>query len=752
MRRSRFPGGSLLQRDGDELRGLTPCLWKQTIRAAIRSSAERSTHVMNTQRIWNTLLASGLGAALLMGACTSDRKKDGDYKPDSDADEEDDDDGMAGEGNTPDKPVPGLTGAGLKLDVTEVKVSTDGVAAVEFTLTDDQGNPLDLDGRLTLGAVSPSFVLSWLGENEAGESTQYTAYTLRDKDGESQSTTDAGGTYETVEFGRYRYTLGTKIDITDARKGKTHTVGVYATRTVGDVRYVSVDVESWVPDGSDVTTVLDVVNDQACNTCHTRLEFHGGSRRGVGLCNLCHTEENSLNPGSGNTIDFQVMIHKIHMGKNLPSVLGGDPYFFVGYMDSRIDYSEVSYPWNMKDCAKCHQGTQGGRFITRPAQKPCSSCHDRTWFGPKGEAPMGWHEHSGGPRDDSECIVCHGEDSLEPISKSHLTSLSDPNYPRVTAEILNVTETAPGATPNVEFKVAIDGTPVDLFTDPFDRIRMKIWGPNADAKGGWEETIPFTPCATVPVPPCLEAKGDGFIYHAVTPIPVDAVGSFNVGLDGRYNFTTRGPIEGDPAVYGNVPFVNPVMPVAVTDAVPMARREIVSRDTCNGCHGDLGFHGGGYRDPAYCINCHNTSATEEGEGGLTPGSSQVLAALNFKDFIHRKHKEAAYPAPLNDCAQCHLEGTYYLPLTGEDLLSSTYVVQTCPDGGAACDGMGGAPGVSTDVGYSVPPESAACTSCHNDRATLAHAETNSGMVGEACGTCHGAGKQQDVVVVHALAP
>src|SRR5690606_33157094 len=151
--------------------------------------------------------------------------------------------------------------------------------------------------------------------------------------------------------------------INEERSHLTHTLGVYGRRAFEGKDYVDNVLHSWVPDGNEVQTIYDVVTDEACNNCHTRLEFHGGQRRGVGMCNLCHTESNSINPESGNTIDFQVMIHKIHMGSSLPSVQAGEPYYFIGYMGAREDFSEVEYPWDMRDCSKCHTGTQGERWI-----------------------------------------------------------------------------------------------------------------------------------------------------------------------------------------------------------------------------------------------------------------------------------------------------------------------------------------------------------------------------------------------------
>lgn len=699
-------------------------------------------------------LSCWLGAAMLAGAvagaCSSGSSGGGEG-------------GGAGEGGAPNlggstapgsggrAPI-GVAGVGLVLDVQKVEVSSAGVATVEFSITDDEGRPLDREGKLTFGAVAPNFILSWLGENEDGESTQYTAYTLRTKetsDGKSelQSSYDVGGTYEDLGGGHYRYTLATNIEITEERRNLTHSLGVYATREVDGVEYVATDVTSWVPDGSAVKTVLDVVTTDACNGCHTRLEAHGGSRRGVEMCNLCHTEANSINPESGNTIDFQVMVHKIHRGADLPSVLAGDPYYFVGFGGRSDDFSHVVYPWDMKDCGKCHQGTQGDRWYTRPAMKPCTSCHDRTYFG-SGDPPEGWTAHTAGPRDDSECIVCHASDSLEPITKRHTTTITDPDRPVVVAEILAVEQTAPGELPQVELEISINGEPVDLLDQRPNRLRLRIFGPTSDVTTSWSETIEdaagaitAVECADPPTPPCLEPVGDAFVYHAATPIPASASGSFIAGLDGRF---------ADPT-YGNIAFINPTLTFAVTGEVT-ERRAIVALDQCNSCHGDLGAHGGNYKDPLYCLNCHNTTATFPVEEVPAPGASAHGASMNLKDFLHSKHASVGYPSPLDVCERCHLPNTYTVPLAA-GLLGSTYATVSCPADAATCEeGMGGAPNTPDTTTTVLGPESAACVSCHSDPAAIAHAQTNTAPAGEACGTCHGPGKIYDVTLVHGLEP
>lgn len=656
-------------------------------------------------------------------------------------------------GGTPDDGVPpfeGLTGAGLELSIDDIEVASNGTAKVDFTITDADGRFLDLDGFYTEGAVEPSFVLSWLGENSDGESTQYTAYTLRTKEGASgesavQSSTDQGGSFEELSPGKYRYTFGTKIEIDADHRGLTHTLGVYATREVGDVEYVATAIESWVPAGGDVKTTLDVVTTDACNQCHTRIEFHGGARRGVEMCQLCHTEANSINPESGNTIDFQVMIHKIHRGADLPSVLAGDPYYFVGYGGRTIDYSDVAYPWDMRGCETCHQGEQGDRWLTRPAQKPCSSCHDRTYFG-TGTPPDGWTAHSAGPRKDSECIVCHASDSLEPIDASHYTTLTDPNRPEVVANLVSIANTAPGQKPQVRFNVTIDGAPRDLLAQPIDRVRVTFFGPTTDIAGFVQESainagVPVAECTGTPTAPCLQRSGTDFIYYANWTVPASAKGSYNVGLEGRHAAPT-----------GNVAFTNPVLAFAVTGGGVVPRREIVSLDKCNSCHGDLNFHGGGRKEPQYCVACHNPNFRHSASAAPAPGEEELLSSLNFKDLIHGIHSSVRYPSPLNNCSQCHLDGTAVVPLDYPGLLPSEYATYSCDPTYSSCDGMGGAPGTPTETEFHVQPESAACTSCHNDTATIAHAETNTGMSGEACGTCHREGKSLGVDVVHALDP
>jgi OmcA/MtrC family decaheme c-type cytochrome len=205
----------------------------------------------------------------------------------------------------------------------------------------------------------------------------------------------------------------------------TYTVGMHAYRTYYDATTSFRDVGNAEKDflyGGAVSIVSrEVVKDANCNQCHVTLQAHGGSRRDVKLCLLCHTsgaeDENSV------LVDFRVMIHKIHNGAHLPSVqgvttksdgtrdYGATP---VPYAISGNDFSEVNFPvWPSlnvampKDagysafstsqktqddkirtgvvaCAKCHGGAaQESLCYAQPSRRACGSCHDDVvWANP----------------------------------------------------------------------------------------------------------------------------------------------------------------------------------------------------------------------------------------------------------------------------------------------------------------------------------------------------------------------------------
>jgi OmcA/MtrC family decaheme c-type cytochrome len=186
-----------------------------------------------------------------------------------------------------------------------------------------------------------------------------------------------------------------------------------------------------VPDGSAVTTVRDVVRTETCNKCHLDMGFHGGSRKSVEVCILCHQPQ-TTDPDTGNTVDMTVMIHKVHMGLHLPSVVAGTPYRIIGNSQNVHDYSTVGFPDNPNNCATCHdgKGAQSAIYSTAPSRRACGACHDDVNFA-SGEKHLNLPQVS-----DNLCANCHlpeGEIEYDAsIKGAHLNSSFSRQLPGTT--------------------------------------------------------------------------------------------------------------------------------------------------------------------------------------------------------------------------------------------------------------------------------------------------------------------------------
>ena len=213
---------------------------------------------------------------------------------------------------------------GLVITVTSASIAADGTITARYKIADPKGLPLDRDGIQTPGAVSVSLIAAYIPKG-GGE---YVAYTTRSQGPSAitkvtsiQSGADSGGVHTKVADGEYTYTFATKaVPFGGGAFDKTitHTIGAYGSRNLSEfdlgTDYAS-SVYTFVPDGSKVTTTRDVIRTSSCNKCHADVGFHGGSRRGVEVCILCHTASNAksannIDPDTGNTIDMVVMQKK----------------------------------------------------------------------------------------------------------------------------------------------------------------------------------------------------------------------------------------------------------------------------------------------------------------------------------------------------------------------------------------------------------------------------------------------------------
>jgi OmcA/MtrC family decaheme c-type cytochrome len=640
---------------------------------------------------------------------------------------------------------------GLNITIQSITIPADRKPVVTFQMTDDKGQPLDRSGVLSPGAVSTSFILAYLPPTTKGEVTDYVAYTTRTQTSPItgvkavQAGTDSGGTYTPsgLNDGVYTYKFATALPATYITTA-THTLGVYATRSLtefGLTLYVSNVTKDWVPSGAAVTQVHRVVLTANCNQCHDPLALHGSTgRRAVEICILCHNP-GVIDPDTGNTVDMKVMIHKIHRSGNLPSVIAGTPYTIIGNAQSVNDFSDITYPQDIRNCQTCHKdASQVNAWNLQPSMDACGSCHDDVNFATGANHDAG---RVGPLADNSKCAQCHqpqGQFEFDAsVIGAHVVPYKSKQLLNPKVNIFSVTNTAPGQNPVLRFSITDKNgalIPLSQFTGTTGRLSVNFIGPTTEysATRG-SETVSNIP-----------AYVNGVATYTFTyKIPATATGTWVMETECRLD--TKLIINGDPknlSASQRDAALNTTTFIAVTDRTPVARRSIVSIDNCNKCHDQLGkasfdlstFHGGGRNQAEVCSICHTTTFVS---GGTTPISFQVM--------IHRIHtgsnltnsyvvggtdfKEVTYPGDRRDCTACHVGTSYQVPLPATNLA------------------------VTTPNWYWTPtlPTAAACLGCHDTTTTAAHAFINTTVLGgksvESCEVCHKESADFAVTKVHA---
>lgn len=684
--------------------------------------------------------------------------------------------GSAGEPGAPGT-APWLTAAGVDVAVTGLTVDATA-ATVTFTLKDPAGKPLDREGNLTVGTIDVRFALAQLALNAAGVPQHYAAYTTRMATAPSgatavQATTENTGTLTTVDVkaGSYSYKFAAPLTGFDANL--TQTVLVSATRTVDGVRAMDTETLSVKPVGGE-PLARGFVTLGNCQNCHgENFAEHGGRYKKVEQCELCHTPQTS-DPDTGNTVDFRVMIHKIHRGADLPSVKGGTPYQ-VGSVTH--DYSTVHFPQSIKRCDACHGGApRQMAWAANPTREACISCHDTTVF--ETPVPAGKVLHGGGTQPaNAPCNVCHpASGSIAGLVEKHADLATDSTH-NLAVEIGTIAPVAPGGALSFNFKVMYDGMPRNILTTPLASLRALIVGPNTDYSTFWTVGTSTNPWAQVTIAgtgatgtlTAVNAAAGEFNYTfpATVTLPANATGSYTLALEGAH-------ASADP----RYPFMSPSKAFAVTGPVT-ARRQIIDTAKCNSCHYDLRFHGGNRRGAEYCVTCHNPENANNDRISRVEGSTVLAESVDFRVMIHKIHMgerltqpyvlganptptvanpvgtpmnfaEVRYPRAANECNACHRPNTFALPSGGK--VPSLLQELTCSEDPAAdTDNYCTAPFWTVSNSKRLAPDTSTCTGCHDAAHVEAHALVNTTMLGfESCATCHGPGATFDVAKVHGV--
>jgi OmcA/MtrC family decaheme c-type cytochrome len=637
---------------------------------------------------------------------------------------------------------------GLKIIVNSVTIGGNRIPVVDVSMTDGLDQPLDRLGKVTPGPIAISFILAWYDP----ATRHYTSYTTRSVTTPAssphpgvtvlQAGTDTGS-FVDLEMGHAKFTFKTVLPA-GFDQTKTTTLGIYATRAmVTDVLsknyYANVEYD-FRPDGGTVTDVWDKVREAtSCNNCHDPISAHGGARQQVKLCVLCHQPQ-TIDPDTGNTVDFKVMIHKIHDGASLPSVKAGTPYQIIGFGQAVNDWSTVVLPQDIRNCTVCHAGSvvanvpkQTNVWYSNPSAAACSSCHDDVNFA------TGANHPGGKQADDSGCAACHqpesGVEFDASIKGAHTVPYKSKQLPGFTASIVSVTNAAPGKSPTVVYSIkngdgtAIDGTKLTTFS-PI------LAGPNTNYTKDYRREDART-LGT------FNAAAGTTSYTFVKPIPTDATGSWTVSADMRRTVNLKRGDGGADIAQREAP-VNPVKYVAVTGTTVTPRRVVVADANCFSCHDRLALHGEQRKTTLECVICHNPQNDDNRAASLGAPES-----ISFQRFIHRIHtgenltqtytvsnsnfNDVRFPGNTRDCAKCHAGASYTLPLQ---------------------------PGIANvitlrDYFPSQGPATAACLGCHDNSDAAAHAYLNTVTFpgattsNEACATCHGTGKDWSVEKEHA---
>jgi OmcA/MtrC family decaheme c-type cytochrome len=546
----------------------------------------------------------------------------------------------------------------LQVSMDEVVFNNENGPVVLFSATDSNQTPIA--GLRAGRGGNLRFSIATLIPGEMGNPSYWKNYVKNDV---GQATYEREGTLEDFGNGKYSYTF--EQDITtdpDFNPVRTHRVAIQI-----DGFQASNPTLDFRPDGGSIQTRRDIVKTASCNTCHNKLSLHGGGRVEIKYCTTCHTQALS-DPDTGNSLDFAVMIHKIHRGERLPSVafgpnlIEGDSddglgvYQIIGFRNSVHDYSTVSYPQDIRNCVNCHDGSdpetpQGDNWKARPSIKSCGSCHDNIDFSRDGSAagandPRG---HSGGiVNDNTECLTCHAQGRIAgSVVKSH----EIPGKETAKSYAFKINEVTGGNTPIIRVSVInpLNETPYDFAmgdetTNPVFKasnarvVALIAWstsdnGANVDYNNiGSVPTTgeAYTPSsAPTPAQPISINFVDDCSHHLYgDPVADPEPDWLCADLDENKIFTLtkqtplpagavgtgRVAIEGHPALpdnSGRMIIKSVVADFAITDAEPISRREVVDIDKCNQCHDQLSLHGSNRTDEVgLCVMCHNPSLTD----------------------------------------------------------------------------------------------------------------------------------------------
>jgi hypothetical protein len=633
------------------------------------------------------------------------------------------------------------------VEINQVSID-EGQVTVTFSVTDSAGTPLEAEAWE--GAI---LQIAYLEVDESTGLSQWVAYATADSEGvaftmEGETQEPAMASVERPYFverpgpdnvtgvgpGIFAYTLGTSLP-EDFDQTATHRVGIAINRQVNAIY-------DFVPAGGEILQTREVVGLESCNTCHKELALHGGWMRDTKICVTCHTPEN-IDPESGNTLDFKVMVHKIHQGSQ--HVHGDEvaekAYFIVGYGQSLHEWTHVHWPQDIRNCTTCHSNaSDADNYKDSPNTVACTSCHDQVNL-------VTGENHPGGQREDDECRVCHPAEGDPPsVTASHEIPPWD---------FKQVVELSLSPPKNGEYYVVGEAPLVSIVIR--DAETGEIIDPNtlvepADTEevqeGEWRRVNLFVSgprAATLPVLTTAAESPDPETYYANNDLRVlSDPGAADpkltrTGTEMAYQLSDVAGLP--PGTYTVFVEIMPVAPLGAweytTFQVGTPEEEARPASNCTSCHDDNRMHAGYFAvtfNPDICKNCHDTLNQREDSTGWTDGN-WGFGAAPLSRRVHGVH----YGAHLDKPEEIHPQYDYSYVEFPQDVRNCT----TCHVETSSWDDN---------------PSRLTCLACHDSDGAIAHGTLMTldltpeypygGDEMESCTACHGADREFSPSEVH----
>jgi len=594
---------------------------------------------------------------------------------------------------------------GLAIKITGAGVGTDGTITVNYSVTDPRGLPLDVQGVTTPGSVSTSFVAAYIPKGGQNWVTLTSRLQQSPITGNSanQPAADSGGTVAPSGNG-YTYTFHTKTP-SGFDTSQTVRIGVWASRSLSEfdlgTNYAD-SVFTFVPNGAAIADTHDVIATANCNRCHNPLAAHGGSRRLVPLCITCHNPGGAgvqtVDPDTGNSIDFEVMIHKIHAGSSLPSVQAGTPYQIIGFQQSVNDYSTVVFPADIHNCQMCHEtgayprkstvGTAGAQGGLPPAPLNVNASGAITGGAENSDVTAdpvfpGTGDPTSGPGGATVIPVSAAADpgqasEPQPVNSNWWITMPNSRACGACHDNVNFQTGAnhAGGLPAADNQCSqchipqgelpLDASILGAHTifqwtpGQLPGVNFKLISANGAAGKAPVVTFSLLDNAGNAIDPSkmnllnLVLAGPTGDYASV--VSESATGATAAGASGNYTYTFKSVIPANATGtytvgiegYRNVTVLpgtvksqtvrdvgfNQVLPFSV-DGSPVAPHPVENaQQDCNACHYRISAHGTIRQNVQYCLLCHNPNATDSAQ---RPAAQNPPQSIDFPVLIHRLH-------------------------------------------------------------------------------------------------------------------